>query len=202
MYHLRLVSAGDWPQVEEVDPYTDEVLGSHDADRSELMERWSLVYLGDTASGDHVFDCGVLDDPPGPRTNQHAERDLPGEKISEGRHPDSPYYREGDGRYDGLPPEADEVAHHAVVYRARDGGDLRAALRAELDVPEPESGRDAAGSDGPDESPDLLEVARERATVPEGEGPAPVERRRVPLRGVEDGDVVERPREPGHGGFA
>lgn len=200
MYHLRRLSG--WPQVPVLDPETGEPTGeTRDADAGELLNRWSLVYLGETEDGDHLFDCGVLDDPPGPRTNQHQERDLPGEKVSEGRHPDSPYYR-GRGRFDGLPPEADEVAHHAVVYRARDGSDLRSDLRAELDVPEPESGREAAGRDGPDESPELLEAARERATAPEGEGPAPVERRRVPLREVEDGDVVEVPREPGHGGFA
>lgn len=122
--------------------------------------------------------------------------------MSEGRHPDDPFYR-GQGRFDGLPPEADEVAHHAVVYRARDGGNLRNQLRSEgVGTDAPGSGRDVAGEGGPDESPELLEAARERATAAEGEGPPAARRGRVPLREVEDGDVVEEPREPGHGGFA
>lgn len=139
-----------------------------------------MVVLGEHPNGGWICDCG-----------EHApiQRDT----LSDGL----PGYRlaDGPGRYLAVTPDVQEVAMHATVVRDPAGGDMRAQAaratgRARTPVKANERGRAPQTEVAHPISDDrqLVDAALE----------AGGRRVRVPVREVEDGDVVERGVQPGN----
>lgn len=189
MAHLRHLT--DWPTVEG-DPARGEKPGPRPATKRELLARWLLVVVGEHPGGGWICDCGRLGPEEWGEERAGAHDDLPGTRMGSSGPPERRYTRSG--------PVAAAHACRAIVFRASDGSDLRAAhakgrpiLRSPVGAP-PLRGVTAREADPP------AVVAAVRAAFEaqnENVNPA-IERLRVPVGGVLDSDVVVTAWEPGH----
>jgi len=119
MAHLRHVP--DWPTVTVPDdPRLQDAGTERPATAQDLLDRWSLVVVGDHPDGGWIMDCGRLGEPDLGRERAGAWDDLPGEVLTHGP-PEARYLRG--------PKVVREHATRAVVRRKVDGREVRERVR-------------------------------------------------------------------------
>lgn len=191
MHHYRLIEDSDLPTTDVLDAEGEPTGETRTMDHGELQQV-NLFHVCDLPASETIrledgADYTLAEDGAlylAAASTRAAWEDFPGRVVTSGFLND---------RNQRLPANVRERAWQAAVYRATDGSDLRGGIKNDLGLDTgvgpkvPADGSHSATPEKPEQAEQVLEEARNRAADPD----APVERRRVAMRDVQDTDVVE-----------